>query len=63
MGVPKKKTSKCHSRIRRANNYYKMDAVNMSVCDSCGSQKLPHRVCSSCGTYKGRKVFAGVEEA
>ena len=63
MGVPKKKTSKCRSRIRRANSYYKMDAINMSTCESCGSQKLPHRVCLSCGTYKGRKVFAGVEEA
>lgn len=62
MGVPKKKMSKCHARIRRANNYYKIDAPNLAKCEHCGASKLPHRVCSSCGTYKGRKVFAGVEE-
>ncbi|MGL4366971.1 MAG: 50S ribosomal protein L32 [Brevinemataceae bacterium] len=62
MGVPKKKTSKCHSRIRRSNSYYKMDAVNLSTCSDCGAKKLPHRVCSSCGMYKGRQVVAGVQE-
>jgi len=63
MGVPKKKTSKSRSRMRRANSYYKMDAVNLSTCNQCGAQKLPHRVCNACGTYKGRKVVASVEEA
>lgn len=62
MGVPKKKTSKCHSRIRRANSYYKMEAPNLGTCASCGARKESHRVCMSCGVYKGRKVFAGVEE-
>jgi large subunit ribosomal protein L32 len=28
-----------------------------SVCPQCGAVKLPHRVCSNCGTYRGRQVI------
>ncbi|MEE8526028.1 MAG: 50S ribosomal protein L32, partial [Thermoanaerobaculia bacterium] len=32
-----------------------------SLCDNCGEVKLPHRVCASCGHYRGREVIE-VEE-
>ena len=54
MAVPKKKTSKSKSRSRRAHRQpHVMQAV---PCRHCGSNKLPHRVCPSCGYYKDLPV-------
>lgn len=33
-------------------------AVPTVVYCSCGEPNTPHRVCASCGTYKGRTVIA-----
>lgn len=63
MGVPYKKRTKKQLRQRRAMAYYKMDTPQMAVCESCGAFKMSHRVCPKCGMYRGRKVFASVEEA
>lgn len=53
MAVPKKKTSKSKTRSRRAGNY-KLAAPARSLCPRCGSSKLPHTVCPTCGWYKNR---------
>lgn len=60
MAVPKGKVSKARRDKRRAN--WKLEAPGMVKCPACGEMKLSHRVCSSCGDYKGRTVVAKVED-
>ncbi|HHX01812.1 MAG TPA: 50S ribosomal protein L32 [Firmicutes bacterium] len=54
MAVPKRKVSKAKGRSRRT--HWKIKAVNAMECPQCHEPKLPHRVCSNCGYYKGRQV-------
>jgi len=61
MAVPKKKTSRSNTRSRRAH-FFKAIKTPRSVCPNCGEAKLPHRVCLSCGFYKGKKVLEFEEE-
>lgn len=56
MAVPKKKTSKSKKNMRRAHDA--VSAPGLSVCPQCQEPKRPHRVCASCGTYKGQEVIA-----
>lgn len=55
MGVPKRKTSKSKKRMRRASHRHTIPASHR--CPKCGAPKQPHRVCPSCGTYRGRQVL------
>ena len=60
MAVPKRRTSRAKRDTRRAH-----DAIGTpprSQCPQCGEPKLPHRVCSNCGTYRGREVIQTDEE-
>lgn len=54
MAVPKKKTSKAVKRARRA--HLALSPLNFSRCSNCGTPRLPHSVCESCGFYKQRTV-------
>jgi large subunit ribosomal protein L32 len=54
MAVPKKKTSKSKRDMRRAHDF--LSGPGISICPQCKEPKQPHRVCPSCGTYKGRDV-------
>jgi large subunit ribosomal protein L32 len=54
MAVPKRKTSKSRRDKRRATHAISATVVNL--CPTCGHPKRPHRVCTNCGTYKGREV-------
>lgn len=56
MPVPKQKKSKCRTR-RRRSTHDKVASKNVVWCMNCGARALPHRVCMSCGTYKGRQVI------
>lgn len=56
MAVPKGKTSKSKKNMRRANDY--LSAPGISTCPQCQEPKMPHRVCSNCGTYKGKEIIA-----
>ena len=55
MGVPKKRTSKMRRDRRRA--HWKLVPVALSVCPKCREPVEPHRVCQSCGSYRGRAVL------
>ena len=56
MAVPKRKTSKARRDKRRASNI-KMTAPNLVSCPQCHEPTLSHRVCPSCGFYKGKEVI------
>ena len=60
MAVPKKRKSKSRTRHRRAQ-HDKIAAPRISYCDNCGEPKRPHRVCMSCGFYKGESILTVVE--
>ena len=57
MAVPKRRTTRAKGKMRRAN-HDKVTPVNLSPCSNCGEPVLSHRVCPSCGFYKGAKVVA-----
>lgn len=54
MALPKKRTS--HSRKGMRRSHHKVDTPAVIYCE-CGEPTLPHRVCPSCGTYRGRQVL------
>jgi large subunit ribosomal protein L32 len=56
MPQPKRRFSKQRTRTRRSANS-KLEGKNRSFCPNCGAQKLPHTVCGSCGTYRGRQII------
>lgn len=55
MALPKRRHS--HSRTRKRRSHDALTAPNVVNCDQCGEPKLPHRLCSGCGAYKGRSVI------
>lgn len=57
MAVPKRKVSKQKQRSRKAGSTHKRPLAATTSCGDCGAPKLSHRVCPSCGTYKGRQVL------
>ncbi len=54
MAVPKKKTSKSKRDMRRSHDA--LTAPGLSNCPQCQEPKQSHRVCPSCGFYKGKNV-------
>ena len=56
MALPKRRHS--HSRTRKRRSHDALKAPGVSLCANCGEPKEPHRLCASCGTYKGRTVFS-----
>jgi len=56
MAVQQVKVSKQKIRQRKAANLYR--GIKTSPCPSCGAARMPHRVCPSCGNYKGRQVLS-----
>lgn len=56
VAVPKRKMGRARTRNRRAAAW-KLKSQARSVCPQCGQAKLPHVVCKSCGTYRGRQVL------
>ncbi len=59
MANPKRRHSKSRRRKRRSHDF--LTAPSLSVCSNCGSHFMPHRVCPTCGYYKGRQVIEVAE--
>ena len=55
MPNPKRKHSKQRRDKRRAN--WKLNKVQSVNCPQCSEPSLPHKVCASCGYYKGETVM------
>lgn len=47
-----------HTRAHTGNrrSHHALKNVRVTVCEECGAPKKPHRVCLTCGTYKGKKI-------
>ena len=55
MALPKKRHSSARGGRRRT--HWKIAKTNLVACPQCKTLKLPHRVCSVCGSYAGRQAI------
>ncbi len=55
MAMPKKGASPHKTKTRRSQ--IKLSIASVTTCESCGSIKLPHRICKVCGRYNGAQVL------
>lgn len=55
MAVQQNKKSRSRKGMRRSHDRVALPTV---VYCACGEPTVPHRVCASCGVYKGRTVIA-----
>ncbi len=53
MAVPKQRHNTSRRNRRRKHNDSKTTPVNTQKCAACGAEKLAHRVCDTCGVYRG----------
>ncbi len=63
MAVPKRKTSHARKMKRRSNVWKLETPTNIVKCPQCGEAILSHRVCGSCGYYKGVEIVSKTEAA
>ncbi|MBS0622319.1 MAG: 50S ribosomal protein L32 [Verrucomicrobia bacterium] len=59
MAVPRNRHSDRRQATRRA--HFKLQPKTTTACRQCGASKLPHRVCPSCGMYRGRAMVQPAE--
>ena len=53
--VPKRRISRTRRDKRRT--HWKMKKPTFTSCAHCGQPARPHRVCASCGYYRGREYI------
>lgn len=53
--LPKRKISK--GRRDRRRSHMALKTTRLVACPQCHELRLPHRVCPSCGSYKGVEVI------
>jgi len=57
---PKRRTTSSKRDMRRAN-HDKVTPPTLGVCPNCSAAVLPHRVCPSCGHFKGKQIVGAAE--
>ena len=62
MANPKRKHSKSRTAKRRSLYYGGLSKPGTMECPHCARTKLRHRVCPSCGLYRGRKILEIAEQ-
>ena len=62
MAVPKRKVSKARRNTRNSANF-KAQVPTLVECPECHDKKQPHKVCSHCGYYDGKKVVETEKKA
>ncbi|MGQ9652533.1 MAG: 50S ribosomal protein L32 [Thermodesulfobacteriota bacterium] len=55
MAVPKRRQSKTRRDKRRSHDHLTQPTI--TLCPQCNEPKAPHRVCPSCGFYKGKELI------
>jgi large subunit ribosomal protein L32 len=63
MANPRRKFSKARTRQRRTVYYNSLKQPQLSECPNCGTTKMLHHACPSCGHYRGRPVIEPREAA
>jgi large subunit ribosomal protein L32 len=51
---PKKRHSRARQGKRRAS--ISLSVTKSVICPNCGAPQIGHRVCESCGFYKGKQI-------
>ncbi len=55
MAQPKRRWSKARTHLKRST--WKLENPTIATCSHCNEPVQPHKVCSNCGYYKGKKVM------
>jgi large subunit ribosomal protein L32 len=55
VALPKRRHSKTRGRKRRT--HWKVSSGNLAVCPQCKEPKHAHRICPTCGYYKGKQII------
>ena len=59
MAQPKRRWSKARTSSKRST--WKLDKPTLAICKQCHEPVMPHKMCNSCGYYKGKEVLAKKE--
>ncbi len=59
MAVPRNRHSNARKNKRRA--HHAKAPLSLGACSNCNTRIVPHRICPSCGHYKGAAVISTEE--
>ena len=54
MALPKRKHSK--ARRDKSRTHWKLSLPSLTKCPQCAAPIVPHRVCLTCGYYRGKRL-------
>ncbi|MDR3354029.1 MAG: 50S ribosomal protein L32 [Synergistaceae bacterium] len=63
MATPKRRISHARTHNRKAKFLGSLRAPEVSVCTHCGEVVQLHRLCGSCGYYRGKQILKTSDES